>query len=155
MARGRDSSMNGPAPQARAIHMTVKSTIDGEESTIDTMGERITMAQSEYWKTHNYVDEETDEAWSFYDENLFIGSAQGLEDSTELKDKLPSLLTSLDNTAYMDTISAPTNPAKLSRSKKVKRSGGKGKANEGAESDTLSTLSDPDTESEDELVVTG
>lgn len=116
--------------QARAIHMTVKSKVDGEESTVDTMGERITAAQAEKWKTHKYVDEDEDEAWKFYNENLIIGAEEKIEDTEELKMNMPKLATALANMEYMDTISAPTDPAKLSRSKKVKKSKdkkGKGK----------------------------
>merc|ERR1719262_1567090 len=57
--RARDPAAGPRAPpDARAIHMTVKSNVDGEEDTTDTMAARITLAQSEAWKSHRYVDEE-------------------------------------------------------------------------------------------------
>ena len=115
---------------ARAIHMSVRSGVDGEEDNNDTMARRIAATQAENWKHHRYVDEDTEEAWSIYHENLFVGGDVGveLETNDELLQKLPKLATSLDDTEYLDTISAPGDEAKLSRSKEKKRKGkGKGK----------------------------
>lgn len=139
--------------EARAIHMTVKTNVDGEEETTDTMAERISAAQAEVWKTQRYVDEDDREAWDAYENHLFVGANTGLEDNEELLATLPHLKSALDDAEYLDTISAPRDAAKLSRSKKVRKNRdkkGKAKENatEGAESDTSSTLSDPPSDSE-------
>jgi DNA-directed RNA polymerase III subunit RPC5 len=141
--------------EARAIHMTVKANVDGEEETTDTMAERIAAAQSEAWKTQKYVDEDDVEAWAAYEKHLFVGANAGLEENEDLLINMPQLKSALDDAEYLDTISAPRDAAKLSRSKKVRKNRdkkGKGKENaaEGAESDTSSTLSDPPSDSESE-----
>ncbi|CZS89298.1 related to RPC37 Pol III transcription [Rhynchosporium agropyri] len=160
--RARDPAAGARAtPDARAIHMTVKSNVDGEEDTTDTMAARITAAQAEAWKKHRYVDEEHLESWDGY-QNLFVGSEKdGMIQEEELKNK-PMLRSSLNNAEYLDEISAPMDAAKLSRSqkvKKVKKGKGKEKAmdepEDGAESDE-DAISDPalsDTEDEDEAIV--
>ncbi|EPE25961.1 hypothetical protein GLAREA_01873 [Glarea lozoyensis ATCC 20868] len=127
---------------ARAIHMSVKSGVDGEEDSNDTMARRIAATQAENWKHHRYVDEDTDEAWAIYQENFFVGGDVGvhLEANDEMLQKLPKLATSLDDTEYLDTISAPGDEAKLSRSKENKK--GKGKGKETAMDDDSSEESD-------------
>ncbi len=135
--------------------MTVKSNVDGEEDSTDTMGARITAVQTEPWKTHQFIDEDATEAWDSFQENMFVASELRIEDNAELQDKLPRLKTALDNLEYMDIISAPSNPAKVSRSKtgKSKVEKGKGKEKEGdaaEESDTSSSLSGPPSEPESE-----
>ncbi len=144
--------MAARAQEARAIHMTVKSNVDGEEETTDTMAERISAAQAEAWKTQRYVDEDSTEAWDAFHKHLFVGAEAGLEDNEALLANMPQLLSALDDVEYLDTISAPRDAAKLSGSKKVRKDREKGKGKEkpigGAESDTSSTLSDPPSESE-------
>lgn len=127
--------------------MTVKSNIDGEEESSDTMAQRITAAQSEQWKSHRFIDEDDHQAWLAYHKNLFVGAQSEAEDRSEVLAKLPKLLSALDDDEYLDFISAPRDAAKLSRSKKISRNKkGKGKETEtGAviiESDNSSTLSD-------------
>jgi DNA-directed RNA polymerase-3 subunit RPC5 len=124
--------------------MVVKSGIDGEEDSQDSIGQRIAATQAENWKQHNYIDEDTDEAWAIYQENFFVGGDVGenAEANDGLLEKLPRLATSLDDTEYLDTISAPGDEAKLSRSKQTKK--GKGKGKEVAIDDDDSGLSDVD-----------
>jgi len=138
--RARDAAIGAPAAQARAIHMTVKSRVDGEDSSTDNMGERITAAQQEKWKTHRWVDEEEGEAWNFYAENLFVGAEDKVESTEELKKTYPALSSSLLNMEYMDTISAPNDFARLSRTRaQEKKKARKGKENaNGAEIDVSS-----------------
>lgn len=129
-SRAREPGAPAQPAQARAIHMTVKSKIDGEDSSIDTMADRITAAQQEKWKLHKYVDEDEDFAWHFYNENLIVGAEEHFADTADLKASMPDLQSALADMEYMDTVSAPTDPAKVSRSKKVKKSKdakGKGK----------------------------
>jgi DNA-directed RNA polymerase-3 subunit RPC5 len=92
-----------------------------------------------------YVDEDDVEAWAAYEKHLFVGAAAGLEKNEDLQANMPQLKSALDDAEYLDTISAPRDAAKLSRSKKVgKKRNNKGKENaaEGAESDSSSTISD-------------
>jgi hypothetical protein len=112
--------------------MTVKSRVDGEDATTDNMGERITAAQQEKWKVHKWVDEEEEEAWQFYGDNLFVGAEEKIESTEELMKKYPALSSSLLNMEYMDTISAPNDFAKVSRNRAQKtKKGGKGKETAG------------------------
>jgi DNA-directed RNA polymerase-3 subunit RPC5 len=119
--------------EARAIHMTVKSSIDGEEDTTDTMAERISAAQAEAWKHHRYVDEDMDDAWAAFDESLFVGGNREMEDNDSLLDKFPRLRTSLEDDEYLDAISAPGDEARLSRSQKTRKGKAKDKKGRGPE----------------------
>lgn len=125
--------------------MTVKSTVDGEESTTDTMAKRISNTQKEPWIQHRYLDEEEDEAWEVFNENFYVGPKEELTHEQLLED-LPKLQSSLDNGEYLDVISAPTDEARLSRSKKSKKGKrdlkGKGREGEVKNEDDLSGLSD-------------
>jgi DNA-directed RNA polymerase-3 subunit RPC5 len=130
--------------------MTVKSNIDGEEDTSDTMAQRITAAQTEEWKTHRFIDEDEAAAWDVYKESLFVGHESANQDRSESLAKLPKLQSLLDDADYLDEISAPRDAAKLSRSKKISQSK-KGKEKETAEtvesdSSTLSDSSEDETE---------
>lgn len=133
---------------ARAITMTVKSTVDGEESTTDTMAKRISNTQKEPWIQHRYTDEEVEEAWGVFEDNFYAGPKEDLSHEELLKD-LPKLQSSLDNGEYLDVISAPTDESRLSRSKKFKKGKrdlkGKGREGEVKNEGDLSGLSDEDT----------
>ncbi|KFX97156.1 hypothetical protein V495_05552 [Pseudogymnoascus sp. VKM F-4514 (FW-929)] len=99
----------GPAGAgARAIHMTVKTTGEGEEDGQDSMAERIKNAQEEKWQKMRYIDDNSDAAWETFEE-LF---AQDTEN-------LPKLESGIDDATYLDTISAPRDEARLSRAKLV------------------------------------
>jgi len=149
--RPRDPGAVTRVAEARAIHMTVKSTVDGEEDRSDNMGLRIAAAQQEAWRRHRYVDEDSGEAWTAFHEHLFVGPAE--KEQEELMDKMPKLTSGLDDMDYMDSISAPNDAAKLSRSKRAKKSK-KGKevaraGGEEGENDSTGTLSDPEDPVED------
>lgn len=94
----------------RAIHMTVKPTIDGEEETTDTMAERIRAVQEEPWRKLKFVDEDSIEAWELFNDSLFV-------ENTEI---IPQLVSSMTGSEYLDTISAPRAPAKLARLSKLR-----------------------------------
>ncbi|KAF4631917.1 hypothetical protein G7Y89_g6207 [Cudoniella acicularis] len=122
--------------EARAIHMTVKSSIDGEEESTDTMAERIAVTQAEAWKSHRFVDEDTVEAWDAYG-GLFVGAEADI-DANELLEKVPKLVTSIDDLEYLDAISVPRDEARMSRNKKKDKKG-KGRADEESESSESET----------------
>lgn len=125
--------------------MTVKSTVDGEESTTDTMAKRISNTQKEPWIHHRYTDEEEAEAWAVFAENFYVGSKDELGHE-ELLGDLPKLKSNLDNGEYLDVISAPTDESRLSRSKKFNKGKrdlkGKGREGEVKNEDDLGGLSD-------------
>ncbi|PQE10208.1 dna-directed RNA polymerase iii complex subunit rpc37 protein [Rutstroemia sp. NJR-2017a WRK4] len=117
--RPRDPGTVPRTTEARAIHMTVKSNIDGEEDMVDNIGVRIAAAQQEQWQKHRYVDEDNQQAWDAFEDHLFVvadkdenGNPQELSPDT-----VPKLISGLDDMAYIDSISAPNNASKLSRSK--------------------------------------
>lgn len=141
LSRPRDPA----APRAgepRAIHMTVKSTADGEEETTDTMAERIRSAQEEPWRRLTYVDEDSGEAWDAFNDYLFVDEAE----------EAAKLVSGMDNAQYLDAISAPRDAARLSRSRTSKKKGKDGKdgGEGGEESESSSTLSDVDESGESE-----
>lgn len=148
--RARDP---GAAParviEPRAVHMTVKNPVDGEEDTTDTMHERITATQAENWRHHKYVDEDDTLAWESFGENLFVGGP--VEEAEDLQNKVPRLVSGYNDNEYLNSISAPRDASRLSRSKKVRKSQ-KGKEKEGAvvEEDSDSPLSDIPSDSEPE-----
>lgn len=103
-----DAGAAGPGAGARAIHMTVKATGEGDDGGQDSMAERIKAAQEERWQTMRYIDDNSEAAWETF-EDLF---AQDTEN-------LPKLVSGIDDATYLDTISAPRDEARLSRSKQV------------------------------------
>jgi DNA-directed RNA polymerase III subunit RPC5 len=109
----RRQSREPTAPRSadpRAIHMTVKPTVDGEEETTDTMAERIRAVQEEPWRKLKFVDEDSIEAWELFNDRFFV-------ENTEI---IPQLVSSMTGSEYLDTISAPRAPAKLARLSKLR-----------------------------------
>lgn len=145
--RVREAGMGRAAGEPKAVHMTVKSNIDGEEEGADSMSKKITAAQSEAWKNHRYIDEDTDQAWTEYKENMFVGKHFD-KDHDEVLKGLPKLLSSLNKSEYLDTISAPritSKPKKRVKKEKVDKDKGIEGAEEvvEVEEDNFSSLSDP------------
>lgn len=64
----------GAAGPARAIHMTIKTTADGDTVTTETMADRLRYVQSEPWRKLRYTDENEESAWEIYNESLFLRS---------------------------------------------------------------------------------
>lgn len=117
--------------EARAVQMIIKNPVDGEEERTDTMAERIAATQTESWRYHKWIDEDSDGAWETYQKNLLVGD--GTHSPEELRTLMPELSTAWAPDEYLDVISAPRDAAKLSRSKVVmksrskRRNKGKGK----------------------------
>ncbi|KAK0391408.1 hypothetical protein NLU13_0908 [Sarocladium strictum] len=61
---------------ARAIHMTVKSTTDGNALTTETMADRLRIVQGEPWRKMRYTDENEEAAWDVYSESMFLRTAE-------------------------------------------------------------------------------
>ena len=60
----------------RAIHMTLKAAMDEDGVTAETMADRLRSVQKEHWKRMEYVHDESDAAWSAYNESLLLRSDQ-------------------------------------------------------------------------------
>lgn len=140
--------------------MTAKSTGDGDETHVDTMVERIRVAQEESWRTLRYVDENSTEAWNSF-EKLFVdlnpivaegedvvGSSANQGQSSAAVAGIPNLESSMSNGQYLDHIGAPRDRPKLNKTKR-KRSTKKEVTEEDGDGSSL-TLSD---DSDDDVVV--
>ncbi|KAM0247967.1 hypothetical protein ACHAP5_003751 [Fusarium lateritium] len=75
-AATKDSAPTTAGGTARAIHMTVKATGDGETVTTETMADRLRSVQTEHWRTMHYTDENEEAAWEVYNESLFLRPAE-------------------------------------------------------------------------------
>ncbi|KAI6782804.1 DNA-directed RNA polymerase III subunit-like protein [Emericellopsis cladophorae] len=71
-AGGAGAGAAGAAGGAKAIHMTIKTTTDGEVATTETMADRLRAVQSEPWRKLRYTDENEEAAWDVYNESLFL-----------------------------------------------------------------------------------
>jgi DNA-directed RNA polymerase-3 subunit RPC5 len=154
ISKAKESGFAGAPREARAVHMTIKTNIDGEEESGNSMAERISTAQAEPWKHHRYIDENHDDAWALYDE-MSVGKDLKQDERLE---KMPKLKSCLDDGEYLDLISGPRDAARLSRSKKKKEKRvrqnaviGDDNADAEAGGDSSSTLSDLSGEDEAEL----
>lgn len=138
-ARPRDPAA-GPPPAARAVHMTAKSTIDGEEARGNPLFDLLKATQEESWRKLRFIDEESAEAWANY-EDLFVNTEpqtdEIVQEGEDVKPKIhpakegvAQLQSSMSNADYLDYISAPRDMAKLKRAKRknkpTKREGGDG-----------------------------
>ncbi|KAH8808853.1 Sin-like protein conserved region-domain-containing protein [Xylogone sp. PMI_703] len=143
LSRPRDPNATNARPsEARAIHMTVKSTVDGEDDTMDNMATRISNTQAESWKRLRFIDENSAEAWEVFHEHLFIGQGNDKEAQEDSLSKVPKLRSGFGDAQYMDAISAPLDAAKLSRSnaeRELEDRKGKGIADD-EESENTETL---------------
>jgi DNA-directed RNA polymerase-3 subunit RPC5 len=157
LTRTRDAAA-GRTVEARALHMSVKSNIDGEESNATSMSDRIAAVQAEPWQRHEFVDSEQESAWKVFNESMFVGGTMG-QKTEELIAKVPKLVSGVNDQDYLDMISAPRDKARLAKinaakaSKKVKKEQQNGKGKELAievNDDSSSTMSDASSESEGE-----
>lgn len=103
--------------EARAVHLTVKSAIDGEEDTGENMTEKITAVQQEPWTRHRYIDEDSMDAWETFHENLFVSDE--VVEKHVLSGQTVALTSGFEDDELLDTISATRDAAKLSRKKAV------------------------------------
>ncbi|KAG0652706.1 DNA-directed RNA polymerase III subunit rpc5 [Hyphodiscus hymeniophilus] len=160
LSRARDA---GPprVTEARAVHMTVKSPGEGEDDHGDNMNKRVQEVQAEPWRAHRFVDAETEESWSFFQENFFAGGAMG-QNTEELLAKVPKLISGVNDEQYLDMISAPIDKNRLKKARDAEKVArreerkarlaqkendkGKGKEVASGEDDGYSsdTLSEPD-----------
>lgn len=95
----------------RAIHMTLKAAMDEDGVTAETMADRLRSVQKESWKRMEYVHDESDAAWSAYNESLLLRSDQ--LPGTEGKGK--ELATEDDDDKNKDDSGSPDLVSKVSR----------------------------------------
>ncbi|TVY39130.1 DNA-directed RNA polymerase III subunit [Lachnellula subtilissima] len=126
--------------EARAVHLTAKSSIDGEEENDETMADRIAAVQAEPWNSFRVVDENSDEAWASFYDTMFVGADTGLKSNEELRANIPKLKSVWSNAEYLEAI-APKRQTVKAKDKKLK-------GKEVAEEDDfdLSNLDDTDSE---------
>ncbi|KZF23189.1 hypothetical protein L228DRAFT_106016 [Xylona heveae TC161] len=82
--------------EVRAVQMTVKAA-DGDDMDMGETAKVLRAAQEENWQRLIYHDEDSQESWDKYHENLFL---EDLENA-------PKLETDMTNDEYLDSISAP------------------------------------------------
>ncbi|KAH8681014.1 Sin-like protein conserved region-domain-containing protein [Xylariales sp. PMI_506] len=70
---GKDPSQPAAAP--KAIHMTIKSSANGEQTTTETMADRLRHVQTESWQRLTFVDEDQLDAWELYNKTLLYRSS--------------------------------------------------------------------------------
>jgi len=99
--------------EARAVHLTAKSTIDGEEDNDDTMAERIAQVQAEPWKTFKVIDENSERAWASYEENMFVGHNLHLKETEELRKNIPKLKSVWNNAEYLEALAPKRTTGKI------------------------------------------
>lgn len=152
LLRARDNNTAAPRSiEPRAVHMTVKTAIDGEEDTGENMGEKITLVQQENWTHHRYIDEDSEAAWVTFHDNLFVG--EEVVDNQQAKEQALNLSSVFEDEELLDTISVTRDAAKLSRKKAAKaeaassrekgKERGKRATAEGDESDSSATAVSP------------
>jgi DNA-directed RNA polymerase-3 subunit RPC5 len=66
---------------ARAIHMTIKNTAEGDAVTTETMADRLRFVQTENWRQMRYTDENEEAAWEVYNESLFLQPKTGTKEA--------------------------------------------------------------------------
>lgn len=95
----------------RAIHMTLKNAMDEDGATAETMADRLRSVQKEYWKRMEYVHDESDAAWSAYNESLLLRS----DHPTEAEGKGKEVATGDDEAENKDDSGSPELVSKVSR----------------------------------------
>lgn len=89
-ARERAGAKEAAAPAAaqapKAIQMTIKNT-SGEETSTETMTDRLRNVQMEGWQKLKYVGEEDDAAWELYNKTLHYAPALEDEDTKDAETK--------------------------------------------------------------------
>jgi DNA-directed RNA polymerase III subunit RPC5 len=79
----------GPAAAPKAITMTIKSSgggNGGDQTTTETMADRLRHVQTEPWQKLRYVDENDADAWDLYHQTLVYQAATENQDDADAKD---------------------------------------------------------------------
>ncbi|KAK8128585.1 Sin-like protein conserved region-domain-containing protein [Apiospora sp. TS-2023a] len=81
-AGAKEAAAPATAQAPKAIQMTIKNT-SGEETSTETMTDRLRNVQMEGWQKLKYVGEEDDAAWELYNKTLHYAPALEGEDDTK------------------------------------------------------------------------
>ncbi|ROW04437.1 hypothetical protein VMCG_05094 [Cytospora schulzeri] len=129
-SRGAPAGAAAKPEVARAIHMTVKQTAEGEEIVQETMADRLKKVQLESWRRMRYVHEEASDSWAVAEDALFLhrpeaaadqnaaAAANGKEPEVvpdqpsmpELVEKVARLRTGWDEDGMLETTSGIAKP---------------------------------------------
>lgn len=96
--------------------MTIKTTVDGDTLTTETMADRLRSVQSEPWRTMRYTDENDEAAWDVYNESLFLRTDETKEkeedddDDDNLESKVPKFATHWGDTELLEAVSGIKKP---------------------------------------------
>lgn len=103
---------------AKAIHMTIKNTADGDTITTETMADRLRAVQSETWRKMRYTDENDETAWEVYNQSLFLrdqdapekpplkeGEEEKPEVHDDLEEKMPHYSTKWGDKELLEAVS--------------------------------------------------
>ncbi|KAK8091165.1 hypothetical protein PG994_000670 [Apiospora phragmitis] len=83
-AKEAASHPSAAAQAPKAIQMTIKNT-SGEETSTETMTDRLRNVQMEGWQKLKYVGEEEDAAWELYNRTLHYAPALEMEEEDDTK----------------------------------------------------------------------
>ncbi|KAI6759369.1 hypothetical protein HG530_010049 [Fusarium avenaceum] len=132
-AATKDSAPSTAGGTARAIHMTVKATGDGETVTTETMADRLRSVQTEHWRTMHYTDENEEAAWEVYNESLFLrpaeeegaGGDKKADDTEEvepvLEESVPKFARRWDDDELLEAVSGIKKPVPAPAPEPVKK----------------------------------
>ncbi|CAM1511736.1 Fc.00g092490.m01.CDS01 [Cosmosporella sp. VM-42] len=104
------------AGAARAIHMTIKTTADGDAVAVETVADRLRAVQSEHWRKMRYTDENEEAAWEVYNESLFLtpeaeeGKAPEEVVEKPLEESVPKFGVRWDDKQLLEAVSGITLP---------------------------------------------
>ncbi|OAA48457.1 DNA-directed RNA polymerase III complex subunit Rpc37 [Metarhizium rileyi] len=139
---------------ARAIHMTIKNTADGDTVTTETMADRLRFVQTENWRKMRYTDENEEVAWEVYNESLFlqpksdIASAEGDDvtkkgdgEQLDMEAMVPRFRAKWNNKQMLEAVSGIVNPEpepelEIKSESKGKQSAVNGKTSKGKQGGT-------------------
>ncbi|CAL5873388.1 uncharacterized protein PFLUO_LOCUS7667 [Penicillium psychrofluorescens] len=93
----KDDDERPAESEARTIDVKIKAAEDGEQTMLATNLDLLKKMQDEKWKSYEWIDAETEEAWYTYENYM---THQQPED-------LPQLESAIQGEEYLDAMSAP------------------------------------------------
>ncbi|KAF7549024.1 hypothetical protein G7046_g8471 [Stylonectria norvegica] len=120
-ASSKEAAPTSAAPVARAIHMSIKTTAEGDAVAPETMADRLRLVQSEPWRKMRYTDENEEAAWEVYNESLFLqptadedparGKQPEGKDERALEQAVPRFASRWDDLQLLEAVSGIQRPA--------------------------------------------
>jgi DNA-directed RNA polymerase-3 subunit RPC5 len=100
----------GPAPTGHALRQRIISD-EEKKSAEHRLKQILRSAEQEQWIQMQYIDEETDRAYTAFEDKLFV------KDTADA----PTLKSTMDNMEYLDAISAPRHDSPTRRRRRPPR----------------------------------